>query len=44
MPYQGNCEGRVHLVPIQKLADILSKGWQGALQAGGGMGGMGGMV
>ncbi len=41
MPYQGKVEGKVHLVSIQKLADILGKGWQAAAQAAaGGAGGM----
>lgn len=38
MPYQGECEGKLHLISIQKLADILGKGWQAAAaQAAGGM-------
>lgn len=27
-PYQGKCEGKIHLISIEKLADILGKGWQ----------------
>jgi hypothetical protein len=33
MPYQGKVEGRIHLISIQKLAEILGKGWQAAAQA-----------
>lgn len=39
-PYQGEVNGKIHLISIQKLADILGKGWQAAAQAapmGGGL-------
>ena len=44
-PYQGQCEGKVHLVSIQKLAEILGKGWEAAAQAASaGAGGMPGGI
>lgn len=33
VPYEGEVNGKVHLISIQKLADILGKGWQAAAQA-----------
>lgn len=36
-PYQGEIEGKVHLISLKKLSQILGKGWEGAAaQAGGG--------
>jgi hypothetical protein len=32
-PYQGEVRGKMHLISIQKLAEILGKGWQSAIQA-----------
>ncbi len=41
VPYQGQCEGRIHLISIQKLAEILGKGWQTLVaQSAGGAGGV----
>jgi hypothetical protein len=40
-PYQGKCEGKTHLISIQKLANILGKGWQAATSQAGGMPGGG---
>lgn len=31
VPYEGETDGKVHLISIQKLADILGKGWQSAI-------------
>jgi len=39
VPYEGEVNGKVHLISIQKLADILGKGWQAAAQAAAPMGG-----
>lgn len=41
-PYQGECRGKIHIISIQRLADILGKGWQSAAAAAaaGGAGGM----
>jgi hypothetical protein len=41
VPFEEDIEGKAFLIPINKLAEILGKGWQSAMQ-GGGMGGMGG--
>ena len=48
VPFEGDIEGKAFLIPINKLAEILGKGWGSAVQAaaGGGGGGppnMGGM-
>lgn len=32
-PYQGEVEGKTHIISIKKLADILGKGWQATAQA-----------
>lgn len=34
-PYMGKLEGKIHLISIQKLSEILGKGWQSAIQQGG---------
>lgn len=40
VPYEGDIEGKAFLIPINKLAEMLGKGWQSVVQAGaGGMGG-----
>lgn len=36
VPYQGEVEGKVHLITLKKLAEILGKGWQSAAGAAGG--------
>lgn len=38
-PYQGQVEGKTHIISIKKLAEILGKGWQSAVQAAAGGGG-----
>ena len=34
--YQGECNGKEHLISVQKLAEILGKGWQTAVAPPGG--------
>ena len=36
VPYEGEVDGKIHLISIQKLAEILGKGWQAAAQAAAG--------
>ena len=43
VPFEGDIEGKAFLIPINKLAEILGKGWQSAIQGAGGMGGPPGM-
>ncbi len=41
IPYQGDPSGRIHLIPIDKFAEMLGKPWQSvAAQGGGGMPGL----
>jgi hypothetical protein len=41
VPYEGNTKSNIHLIPIDKLAEMLSRGWQSVVQQQG-QGGMGG--
>jgi len=37
VPYEGKALGNVHLIPIDKFAEVMSRGWQ-AVTMGAGMG------
>ncbi len=43
IPYEGDPSGRIHLIPIDKFAEMISKPWQSVVAGGGSPGGMGGM-
>ena len=45
VPYEGDPSGRIHMLTIDKFAELLGRGWQSALMGGAGaeMGGMGGL-
>ena len=40
IPYQGEVEGKIHLITLKKLAEILGKGWQSAAAGAAGGGGI----
>lgn len=44
VPYLGEVEGRVHLVPIKKLSEILGRGFASVAAQGGAGGGPGGII
>jgi hypothetical protein len=41
-PFSGSLEGKIIMLPMKKFAELFSRGWQGAVQGAGGMGGLGG--